>query len=257
MGAGCASVTYRQSSEGSSGVYEGLWTQEGDASSRTGTYHDVQEYGASAVTDDGRMHPLLNNGATSGTTSPADYWESMVRDVVRWFRAVSTGGDATALSVLPSAQETLDVYTFIAAAEESKARGDGATVTFEEVLLPAKKAAQIVLDREWYTPGTVRALGRGRLGASPFLAMVTDEEAAMITGLSISDRRAEKVSDEVATAAIEKITEEVSWFGESAAGFGKGPQWWGVKQPPPVVEDEEQQQEEEVVAEEVTLEDEN
>ena len=161
------------------------------------------------------------------------------------------------MSVLPSAQETLDVYTFIAAAEESKARGDGATVTFEEVLLPAKKAAQIVLDREWYTPGTVRALGRGRLGAPPVLAMVTDEEAAMITGLSISDRRAEKVSDEVATAAIEKITEEVSWFGESAAGFGKGPQWWGVKKPPPVVEDEEQQQEEEVVAEEVTLEDEN
>jgi hypothetical protein len=87
--------------------------------------------------------------------------------------------------------------------------------------------------------------------------MVTDEEAAMITGLSISDRRAEKVSDEVATAAIEKITEEVSWFGESAAGFGKGPQWWGVKKPPPVVEDEEQQPEDEVVAEEVTLEDEN
>ena len=160
---------------------------------------------------------------------------------MRWFHEVDTGADTSTLSVLPSTQETLDVYTFIAAAEESKARGDGATVTFDEILLPAKKAAQVVLDREWYTPGTVRALGGGRLGAAPFLAQVSDEEAAMLTGRSIIDHRAEKVSDEMATAAISKITEEVSWFGDSAEGFGAEPQWWeeSVKKPPPVVESEE------------------
>ncbi len=240
MGTGCTSVTYRGSMQGHGEAYEGLWGTDAQAGSRTGTYHHLDEYGGSAVTEDGRAHALLDNPA-SGTTAPAEWWGPMVRDIVRWFHEVDTGADTSTLSVLPSTQETLDVYTFIAAAEESKARGDGATVTFDEILLPAKKAAQVVLDREWYTPGTVRALGGGRLGAAPFLAQVSDEEAAMLTGRSIIDHRAERVSDEMATAAISKITEEVSWFGDSAEGFGAEPQWWeeSVKKPPPVVESEE------------------
>lgn len=255
MGAGCTSVTYREPSEGSSGVYEGLWTQrEGQAGPRTGTYRDLGQYGGKVVTEEGRAHSLLDGNA-SGKTSPADFWEPLLQDVVRWFRDVVTGTEVTEPSELPSTHETLDVYSFIAAAEESKARGDGAAVSLEEVLMPARKAAQVVLDREWNTPGTLRALGGGKLGSPPFLAEVTDEEAAMLTGMSIIDHRAEKVSDEVATAAISESGAELSWFGESAAGFGEGPQWWqdSVKKPPPVVESEEQddEQEEQVVEEQV------
>ena len=111
-------------------------------------------------------------------------------------------------------------------------------MTLEEVLEPARKAAQVVLDREWYTPGTARALALGgRLGAAPFLALVSDEEAAMITGRAIIDRRADRVSDEMATSSIsDNIAEEAaSWFGESADGFGTAPQWWeemSIKKPP-------------------------
>eukprot|EP01043_Picozoa_sp_COSAG02_P004653 COSAG02_NODE_123_length_35269_cov_51.697526_9_plen_349_part_00 len=257
MGAGCMSVTYRQPNDNSCEAYEGLWAQGGQAgASRTGTYRGLDECGGSIVTEDGRAHSLLGDTA-SETTSSADWSDHMLQDLVHWFREVSAGADAASSSVLPSAQETLDVYAFIAAAEESKARGNGAVVTLDEVLLPAKKAAQVVLDREWYTPGTLRALGGGRLGSAPFLAEVTDEEAAMLTGRTIIDHRAEKVSDEMATAAIDEITEEKSWFGESAEGFGKGPQWWeeSVKKTPPTVEVEkiqEEQQEQLVVEEELS-----
>ena len=65
-------------------------------------------------------------------------------------------------------------------------------MTLEEVAEPARTAAQIVLDREWYTPGTLKALGGGKMGPPPFLALVFDD-----------------------------AKEEVMWFGQSAEGFGK------------------------------------
>ena len=68
----------------------------------------------------------------------------------------------------------------------------GQAVTLEEMAEQARTAAQIVLDREWYTPGTLKALGGGKLGPPPFLALVFDD-----------------------------AKEEVMWFGQSAEGFGK------------------------------------
>ena len=68
----------------------------------------------------------------------------------------------------------------------------GQAVTLEDVAEPARTAAQIVLDREWYTPGTLKALGGGKMGPPPFLALVFDD-----------------------------AKEEVMWFGQSAEGFGK------------------------------------
>ena len=68
----------------------------------------------------------------------------------------------------------------------------GQAVTLEEVAEPARTAAQTVLDREWYTPGTLKALGGGKMGPPPFLALVFDD-----------------------------AKEEVMWFGQSAEGFGK------------------------------------
>ena len=47
-----------------------------------------------------------------------------------------------------------------------------------------------LMDR--YTPGTLKALGGGKMGPPPFLALVFDD-----------------------------AKEEVMWFGQSAEGFGK------------------------------------
>eukprot|EP01043_Picozoa_sp_COSAG02_P062547 COSAG02_NODE_8657_length_2488_cov_24.884889_1_plen_303_part_10 len=64
MGAGCTSVTYRCSVDGSDGVYEGLWDKDAQAGSRTGTYHNLDEYGGTTVTEDGRVHALVEFSET-------------------------------------------------------------------------------------------------------------------------------------------------------------------------------------------------
>ena len=49
----------------------------------------------------------------------------------------------------------------------------GQAVTLEEVAEPARTAAQIVLDREWYTPGTLNYRTAARtLFHRPYLAHV-------------------------------------------------------------------------------------
>ena len=80
------------------------------------------------------------------------------------------------------AAETVEMYTFMAACDESKARG-GAEVKLEEVLDAAKERAQVVLDRHWYKPAT--SAGRDHLGPAPALAVVSDARAAVITGEAI------------------------------------------------------------------------
>ena len=248
----------------SSSVRTGTYRKHTAAYGGTAEIQMKEEEGGSSVSRCSLLSGLeVGAGTAAGqlaSTLLDNCWRAMLGDVVRWFRGAdgdthSGDGDTddaasptpstprkgtTTMMTMPTAQETLEVYAFIAAAEESKVRGGGrggdATVTLEEVLEPARKAAQVVLDREWYTPGTARALALGgRLGAAPFLALVSDEEAAMITGRAIIDRRADRVSDEMATSSISDIAEEASWFGESADGFGTAPQWWeemSIKKPP-------------------------
>ena len=231
MGSGCASVNRTCTPE--SDVCVGTWPTSRPIAPRRGTYRDHAEYSGTAETVEG-AHPLGEGGLTPEACSGA-----MLGEVVRWFR----GGAEAAPPVTP--EETLEVYAFIAAAEESKARGGRVAVTLEEVLAPARRAAQVVIDREWYTPGTARALGHpgGRLGAAPFLALVTDDDARQMVGQAIMGQRA--LARETTASAI---PEEHMWFGKSAEGWGEK-KWWEKETATPAedaMEEEEAVEEEEV-----------
>ena len=271
-GGGCASVAMSRDASDRA-LYEGTWPrpQPGQPRNvRRGTYcRDAQHVGYSGdveLTAGGRLsggaRPLCAEGTggkrgnEAAEVTPEDCRAAMLQDVVRWFRS---GGKATP-PVSPA--ETLEVYAFIAAAEESKKRGaarggDGAAVvTLEDVLVPARRAAQVVLDREWYTPGTARALGdrRGRLGSPPCLALVTDAEAAEITGAAIMghDAMGERAVSEAAT----NIPEEYMWFGKNAEGWAEKKSSLYKPAPEAAVEGKGQEEQEVVeAAEEVVEED--
>jgi hypothetical protein len=73
--------------------------------------------------------------------------------------------------------ETLELYGFMCAAEESKNRG-GVPVSIAEVMEVAKKRAQLIIDDAWYTPGTRRALerqGPSGMGSAPVLTLADGE----------------------------------------------------------------------------------
>ncbi len=113
MGSGCVSVT--RTTTPSESVVTGLWTGE-----RTGTLQAIHE---------GAMgYKLIRFGDNQITEqkSEGDY-TPMLREIVKFFETKQPP---------ISPKQTLEIYAFMAAAEESKHR-DGARVTLREVMVKA------------------------------------------------------------------------------------------------------------------------
>ena len=118
MGSGCQSVT-RSTSSGTD-VLVGTW--EGG---RIGTFRGIRDgkygYGGTVFTTEG----ISQAGAYDG-------YEPLVVEIVKFFRS--------GVSPVPDS-ETLEIYAFMEAADESKRRG-GATVRLSEVMEKARSAAK-------------------------------------------------------------------------------------------------------------------
>lgn len=112
MGTGCKSVKRGTTADGKievSGTWEG---------GRTGTFREDKSYGGKAVGETGES-PI---GSYDG-------YDVLLFEIVKMFR---TGKPPV------SAEETIELYAFMEAADESKRRG-GAEVTLKEVLEKVKK----------------------------------------------------------------------------------------------------------------------
>jgi hypothetical protein len=109
LGTGCQSV--RRSSEDGKIVVTGKW--DGD---RVGVFREGQGYGGHAVGDKGE-----------GAVGSYDTYRPLVVEIVKFFRS----GQPPV-----SAQETLEIYAFMDAADESKRQG-GAEVTLASVMKAA------------------------------------------------------------------------------------------------------------------------
>ncbi len=113
MGTGCETVQRR--TEDGKVVVEGTW-QGG----RTGIYREGKGFGGLATGAKGEATVGSHNG-----------YRPLVEEIVRFF---GTGKSPV------SAEETLEIYTFMEAADESKRQG-GKVVSMSEILEKAKKEA--------------------------------------------------------------------------------------------------------------------
>ena len=109
MGTGCVSV--KRSSEDGNIVVTGRW-EDG----RVGVFREGKGYGGTATGDKGK-----------GAVGSYDGYEPLVVEIVKFFR----NGKPPV-----SAEETLEIYAFMEAADESKRQG-GAEVTLASVLKAA------------------------------------------------------------------------------------------------------------------------
>jgi predicted dehydrogenase len=109
LGTGCQSV--RRTSEDGKIVVTGQW-----AGGRTGVYREGEGYGGVARSEQGE-----------GSVGSYDGYLPLVREIVRFFRT----GEAPV-----SPDETLEIYAFMEAADESQRRG-GAEVTLSSVMRAA------------------------------------------------------------------------------------------------------------------------
>ncbi|MCE7067950.1 Gfo/Idh/MocA family protein [Dyadobacter sp. CY326] len=116
MGTGCKSVT--RVSTPNTDIVVGIW---GDG--RTGTFRGTRtgkhDYGGTVFTEDGNK-----------VLGPYAGYEPLLVDIIKYFK---TGE----MPVTP--QETIEIFTFMEAADESKRQG-GKSVTLESVLTKAKKS---------------------------------------------------------------------------------------------------------------------
>lgn len=111
MGTGCESVT--RTSEDGKIVVTGQWK-----GGRTGVFREAAKgYGGKAIGDKGE-----------GPVGAHDGYGPLVVEIVKFFR---TGNPPV------SGEETLEIYAFMEAADESKRQG-GASVTLESVMAAAK-----------------------------------------------------------------------------------------------------------------------
>ena len=115
MGTGCQSVTRGKSAEGQIEVV-GQWS--GD---RVGTFREGKGYTGTATGEQG-----------TAPVGSYDGYDPLVFEIVKFFR---TGQPPV------SEAETLEIYAFMEAADESKRQG-GAKVTLESVLTKARAEAQ-------------------------------------------------------------------------------------------------------------------
>jgi len=118
MGAGCSWVS-RVSTEGTD-VVTGVWA-DGRIGTFRGTRTGEHEYGGTVFGEKG----VARVGPYSG-------YEGLLREIAKFFK--------TGVSPV-SEEETLSVYTFMEAADESKRKG-GTRVELQEILAKAKKDAE-------------------------------------------------------------------------------------------------------------------
>lgn len=115
MGTGCKSVT--RVSTPDTDIVVGIW-----ADGRTGTFRGTRtgkhDYGGTVFTQDGNK-----------ILGPYAGYEPLLVDIIKYFK---TG------EVPVTPEETLEIFTFMEAADESKRQG-GTNVTLESVLTKAKK----------------------------------------------------------------------------------------------------------------------
>jgi uncharacterized protein with GYD domain len=115
MGTGCKSVT--RVSTPDTDIVVGIW-----ADGRTGTFRGTRtgkhDYGATVFTQDGNK-----------ILGPYAGYEPLLVDIIKYFK---TG------QVPVTPEETLEIFTFMEAADESKRQG-GKSVTLESVLAKVKK----------------------------------------------------------------------------------------------------------------------
>lgn len=116
MGTGCVSVKRSTTADGKIEV-TGTW-----AGGRTGIYREAKGYGGKAVGEKGE----------AAGVGKYDGYDPLLFAIVNFFR---TGVPPV------SPEETLEIYAFMEAADESKRRG-GAEVTLKEVMDKARSAAQ-------------------------------------------------------------------------------------------------------------------
>lgn len=114
MGTGCQSVTRGKTEDGKI-LVTGQW-----AGDRTGIFREGSGYGGEAVGDKG-----------SGKVGDSPGYEPLVVEIVKFFR---TGKPPV------SAEETLEIYAFMEAADESK-RQEGKPVALKTVLDKARREA--------------------------------------------------------------------------------------------------------------------
>ena len=115
MGTGCKSVT--RVSTPNTDIVVGIW-----ADGRTGTFRGTRtgkhDYGGTVFTQDGNK-----------ILGPYAGYEPLLVDIVKYFKTCE---------VPVTAEETIEIFTFMEAADESKRQG-GKNVTLESVLAKAKK----------------------------------------------------------------------------------------------------------------------
>jgi len=224
MGPGCVAVS--RTTDGDTEICVATW---GDG--RTATFRGIR----SSPTSRMNVAPPDGPGAYGGTLvtskgeqalgdeglSPESCLPALLDAAVMFFRS----GEP----VVPAA-ETVEMYTFMAACDESKARG-GAEVKLEEVLDAAKERAQVVLDRHWYKPAT--SAGRDHLGPAPALAVVSDARAAVITAEAIIAHHGAGLDQDAVlaepTLARNGIGVEIDWNGTLSDGPnhpGVKSRWW-------------------------------
>lgn len=153
MGTGCQTVSMTSTTD--TDVCVGTWTD-----GRVGTFRGSRVNGQYGGTVHG------SNG--EGELGPYLGYAPMLAEILTFFR---TGEPPVA------EDETLELYGFMCAAEESKNRG-GVPVSIAEVMEVAKKRAQLIIDDAWYTPGTRRALerqGPSGMGSAPVLTLADGE----------------------------------------------------------------------------------
>ena len=139
MGTGCTHVS-RTSAEDYD-VCVGTW---GDG--RIGTFRGSrstsnQRYGGQVITADGPVDIGNDDGGYEGCP------EGLLGAALGMFK----GGPPPV-----SAAETLEIYCFMTAAEESKARA-GAAVSLAETAELAMEEAQAIVEENWHTPSMMKS----------------------------------------------------------------------------------------------------
>jgi hypothetical protein len=116
MGTGCQSVT--RETQGELEIVKGVW-KGGRRGEFRGAREGKSSYGAHVVGEKGTADAKMGGG-----------YQPLVEEICKFFR---TGKPPV------SAEETIEIFAFMEAADESKRQG-GAPVTLESVLAKAKAA---------------------------------------------------------------------------------------------------------------------
>lgn len=123
MGTGCESVTRIRTEE--TDLVSGTWNN-----GRVGTYRGIRNHASTFGATVYGSKSIMHSGTAGG-------YEPLCAEIAKFFRSGSAPMPAT---------ETIEMFAFMEAADESHRRG-GAPVTLAEVLEPARKAATVRMEK--------------------------------------------------------------------------------------------------------------